>query len=128
MELIIRSASAGRNESSALRQIAIARFPGLPDGNFFKPKIPFWVNLGASCNGRCWYIFCPFGVPILRQFDLFLWSFGTIYVHSVYFPVLVCCSKKNLATLAFSRNGRSAAKIFAARGPHFIHSLAFQTR
>jgi hypothetical protein len=26
--------------------------PGLPDGFIFKPKIPFWVNFGGSCNGR----------------------------------------------------------------------------
>jgi hypothetical protein len=23
----------------------------------FKPKIPIWVNFGASCNGRCWYFY-----------------------------------------------------------------------
>jgi hypothetical protein len=22
----------------------------------FKPKIPIWVNFGASCNGKSWYI------------------------------------------------------------------------
>jgi hypothetical protein len=38
--------------------------PGLPD--FFKPKIPIWVNIGGSCNGRCWYIIWPFGLCIIR--------------------------------------------------------------
>jgi hypothetical protein len=28
-----------------------------------------------------------------------LWPFGTFYGRLVYFPVLVCCTKKNLATL-----------------------------
>jgi hypothetical protein len=28
----------------------------------FKPKLLFWVNLGGSCNGRCWYILWPFGI------------------------------------------------------------------
>jgi hypothetical protein len=27
----------------------------------FKPKIPFWVNFGGSCNWRCWYILYTFG-------------------------------------------------------------------
>jgi hypothetical protein len=27
---------------------------GLPDGmHVFRPKIPFWVKFGISCNGRC---------------------------------------------------------------------------
>jgi hypothetical protein len=29
----------------------------------------------------------------------FLWPSDVIYGHLVYFPVLVCCTKKNLATL-----------------------------
>jgi hypothetical protein len=35
---------------------------GLPDGIFFKPKIPIWVIFGGSCNGRCWHILLPFGL------------------------------------------------------------------
>jgi hypothetical protein len=72
--------------------------PGLPDGIFFKPKIPIWVNFGGSCNGRCWYI---------------IWSIGLFYGYMVYFvanvyilglfvmffPALVYCNKRNLATL-----------------------------
>jgi hypothetical protein len=57
----------------------------------FRPKIPLGVNFGGSCNLRCWYI---------------LWTFSLFHGHSIYFmavwyifPVLVCCSKKNLATL-----------------------------
>jgi hypothetical protein len=53
-------------------------YSGLPDGVFSNPKIRIWVIFGGSCNGRCWYI---------------LWTFG------IFFPVLVCCNKKNLATL-----------------------------
>jgi hypothetical protein len=34
---------------------------GLPD---FKPKILYFGNFfeGGSCNGRGWYISCPFGL------------------------------------------------------------------
>jgi hypothetical protein len=63
---------------------------GLPDGIVSSQKIPIWVNFGGSCNGRCWYI---------------LWTFGLFCSHLVYFmviwyifPVLLCCTKKNLAT------------------------------
>jgi hypothetical protein len=34
---------------------------GLPDGLFFKPKIPIWVNFGGPCNGKSWYMLKPFG-------------------------------------------------------------------
>jgi hypothetical protein len=43
---------------------------GLPDGIFSIPKIPIWVIFGRSCNGRCLYIIGPFGIPILRLFDI----------------------------------------------------------
>jgi hypothetical protein len=44
---------------------------GLPDAiGIFKPKIPIWVNFGASCNGKVCFI------P---------WPFGTFYGHLVIF-------------------------------------------
>jgi hypothetical protein len=86
--------------------------------HIFEPKIPIWVNLGGSCKEGCWSILWPFGPfyghlvyfkaiwSILRPFGLFcghlvyfvaiwyiLWPFG------IFFHVLVCCTKKNLATL-----------------------------
>jgi hypothetical protein len=27
---------------------------------YFQTKILIWVNLGGSCNVRCWYILCTF--------------------------------------------------------------------
>jgi hypothetical protein len=51
---------------------------------FFKPKIPIWVNFGGPEIEKCCYVLWPFGI---------LCSFGT------FFPVLVSCTKKNLATL-----------------------------
>jgi hypothetical protein len=36
----------------------------LPDCTFlkFQTKIQIWVYFGGSCNGRCWFIFVPFGL------------------------------------------------------------------
>jgi hypothetical protein len=52
----------------------------------FKPKkIPICVNFGGSCNGRCWYILCPFG-----QFSGHSTYFMAIWYNFVIFsPVLV---------------------------------------
>jgi hypothetical protein len=43
----------------------------------FKPKIPLWVNLGGSCNGKCWYILWP--LCLFYGHLAFLWSFGIFY-------------------------------------------------
>jgi hypothetical protein len=59
--------------------------------HIFKPKIPIWVNFGGPCNGRCWYIICPFGLfhdytvyfvaiwYILWLFDIYFPRFGMLY-------------------------------------------------
>jgi hypothetical protein len=67
--------------------------------SIFKPKIPIRVNFGGSCNWRCRYILWPLGLfychLVYVVAVLYIsWSFG------IFFPVLVCCTKKNLATLA----------------------------
>jgi hypothetical protein len=59
---------------------------------YFQTKNPKWVHFGGSCNGRCCHILWPFG-----QFYCHLVYFGKCYL--VYFPVLVRCTKKNLAAL-----------------------------
>jgi hypothetical protein len=70
---------------------------GLPDC-IFKQKIPIGVNFGGSRNGRCWYILWPFGLFTVIWY--ILWQFGRFYGYLVdFFPVLVCFTKKNLATL-----------------------------
>jgi hypothetical protein len=67
-----------------------------------------WVNFGVSCNERCrvnlkaissilmhiWYMLWTFGI-FCSHFGIFCSHFG------IFFPVLVCCTKKNLATLVF---------------------------
>jgi hypothetical protein len=50
----------------------------------FKPKIQIWVNLGGSCNGRCWYILWtlgPFYGLLLYFMDIWYssWSFGIFF-------------------------------------------------
>jgi hypothetical protein len=65
---------------------------------FFQSKIQIWVNFGRPCNRRCWYCLWPICI-FYSQMVYFmairynLWSFG------IFFPVWVCCTEKNLATL-----------------------------
>jgi hypothetical protein len=60
----------------------------------FKPKIPIWVNFAGSCNSKCWYILCPFGLFLRGHWKYFvviwyiLWSFGIFCGHLVYFVVI----------------------------------------
>jgi hypothetical protein len=61
----------------------------------FKPKLPIWVNFIVPCNGSCW--------SILRQFGIFCGHLVYFIVIEYIFRVLVCCTKKNLATLACTR-------------------------
>jgi hypothetical protein len=70
--------------------------------HIFKPKILIWVYYGGSCNGRYWYILWPFGIfysHVVYFVDIWciLWLFG------IFCPVLVRCTKKNLATLVSAR-------------------------
>jgi hypothetical protein len=70
--------------------------PGLPDGiHIFKPKLPILVYFEGYFNGR-FGIFCGYFIYCMGIWYLLL-SFGIV------FPVLVCCAKKNLATLLSSR-------------------------
>jgi hypothetical protein len=64
----------------------------------FKPKIPIWVDIRGSCNGLCWSNSCPFGIlcghlVYFASIWYILWTFWYI------FPILVCCTKENLAIL-----------------------------
>jgi hypothetical protein len=64
----------------------------------YKPKTQIWVIFGGSCKGRCWYILWtlgPFFGLLLYFMDIWysLWKIG------IFIPVLVFCTKKNLATL-----------------------------
>jgi hypothetical protein len=65
---------------------------------YFKNKNSILVNFGGPCDGKYWYIIWPFAkfygnlVHFVAICQI-LWLFG------IYFPVLVCCPTKNLATL-----------------------------
>jgi hypothetical protein len=49
----------------------------------FQTKIPIRVNIGGSCNGRCWYMLWPFALHILLLFSTF-WSFAIFNDHLVH--------------------------------------------
>jgi hypothetical protein len=70
-------------------------------------KIQIWVNFGGPCSGRCWYILWTFGLCTLRPLVIFYGHLVyALYGHLLYFmdiwyifPILVCCTNNNLATL-----------------------------
>jgi hypothetical protein len=64
----------------------------------YKPKIPIWIYLGKPRNGTFWYILWLFRISyghLVYFMTLPLVYFGVIWY---IFRVLVCCTKKNLAT------------------------------
>jgi hypothetical protein len=60
------------------------------------PKIPIWTFFGEPCNGKCWLFYCY--SEYFTDIWYILCPFGT------FFTVLVCCAKKNLATLVSLRS------------------------
>jgi hypothetical protein len=72
---------AGRPDELAKKLPKIYPDPGLPDVVISNQKSPYWVNLGGSCNGRCWYV------------DI-LWLFG------IFFPFWYVAPRKILPTLS----------------------------
>jgi hypothetical protein len=80
--------------------------------HIFTPNFPIEENFGGCCNGRCWYILQPFGlfygylvyfVAIWLYFVAFGLNFVAIrYIlclFGIFYTILVCCTKKYLATL-----------------------------
>jgi hypothetical protein len=73
--------------------------------HIFKPKILIRVkileDLAMDGVGKC--IILPFG--LFYGYLVYLWRFGIIcrYTYGKFFPLLVCCTKKNLATLYLHR-------------------------
>jgi hypothetical protein len=65
----------------------------------FKPKIHIWLNFGGSSNARCWYILWPLGL-FYGPLVYFVTIWYILLLFGTFFPVLVCCTNKNLATLA----------------------------
>jgi hypothetical protein len=79
----------------------------------FKPKIQIWENFGGTCNGRFWYILWPFGlfyghlVYFVADWYTYLVAIFVYFIVIWYiFSLLVCCTKKNLATVKKTRRRR----------------------
>jgi hypothetical protein len=54
-------------------------------------------NFGRPLNGNCWYFIA---IWCFRAVGLILGPWGIFCGHfGIFFPVLVCCTMKNLATL-----------------------------
>jgi hypothetical protein len=80
--------------------------------HIFKPKILIWVYTRGTCHWRCWYILLPLIYLtaiwyIMRPCVILCCHFGILcdYLYTYFmvnwyiFPVLVCWTNKNLATL-----------------------------
>jgi hypothetical protein len=93
--LNLRTSFVSASEEASLRQSQ----PGLPDGLFSKPN----PNLGKFLRALYWTMFVGVLYCYLVYFTAFgyiLLPFGIFYGNLEYFfPGLVCCTKKNLATL-----------------------------
>jgi hypothetical protein len=69
----------------------------------FNPKIQIWVNsehLAMEDVGI--HILWPFGI-FYSNLVYFMAIWYIFWLFGIFFPVLVCCSKKNLATLSLTR-------------------------
>jgi hypothetical protein len=87
---------------------------GLPDGIFSKQKCQTGYILEGLTIEDFGHILCPFGLfychlvyliaiwAILLPFGLFCGCLVNFVVICFIFPVLVCCTKKNLVTLPSS--------------------------
>jgi hypothetical protein len=71
--------------------------PGLPDGLFSNQKSEFGYNFEGL---RMDYV----GI-FYSQLVYFVAIWYSLWLFGMFFPVLVLCAKKNLATLFSSRNG-----------------------
>jgi hypothetical protein len=81
-----------------LRQVRISNAPsGMPDGLFSNQKSQVREILGVNVmeNAGIFYAYLVYFIAIGN----ILWPFGIFCGHLVFSPVLVCCAKKNLATL-----------------------------
>jgi hypothetical protein len=73
--------------------------PGLPDGFFSDQKLPIWVYFGGPWNGKCCYLYILVIGNIWQQLGIFYGHLVILRSFGIYFPALVYCTKKNLATL-----------------------------
>jgi hypothetical protein len=69
----------------------------------FKPKIKIWGNFGGLAMEDVGIFYGH--LVHFTAFCYILWSFGNVRGNLVYFPVLVFCTKKNLAILKVTKIG-----------------------
>jgi hypothetical protein len=81
---------------------------------FFKPKILIWVNFGESSNGIFWYILLTRNL-FYGHFIYFVAIWCILWLFGILFPVLECCTKKNLATLVVRWPHRPCCKLSLVR-------------
>jgi hypothetical protein len=67
--------------------------------HILNPKILIWVNFGGLRNARFLYVFWPFGL-FYGNLVYFVAIWYIFWLFGLFFPVMVSCTKKNLATLA----------------------------
>jgi hypothetical protein len=89
------SGHSGADLGNVISEIRVARW------FVFKPKISIWVNFGRSCNGKSWYILRPLGV-FYRYWKYLMAIWYILSSIGIFVPVLLLCTKKNLATLSES--------------------------
>jgi hypothetical protein len=75
--------------------------PGLPDGIFSNQKSQFGSILEDLAKEDVDTFYCH--LVYLRPFGIFCCDLVNFMVILCIFPVLVCCTKKNLATLIQTR-------------------------
>jgi hypothetical protein len=66
----------------------------------FKQKILMWVNFGWSCNGRFWYILCPF-----VQFHSYL-----EYLVAIWYDLLFFVYFSRFGILSQEKSGNPACR------------------
>jgi hypothetical protein len=98
--------------------------PGLPDGFFSNQKSRICVSFGGSSNGRCCYILCPFG-QFSGHFAYVMAIWYILHRFSTFLSVLVCCFKKNLATLLPGLHSSLGQKFLMARISEIRKSIDF---
>jgi hypothetical protein len=62
-----------------------------------KPKITVWKIFVGSCNGRCWYILCPFGL---------------FYINLAYFMAIGYTDYYRFGTLYQEKSGNPGSEKF----------------
>jgi hypothetical protein len=73
---------------------------------YFHIKIPIWEYSGGPWNGKCWFIIEPFGILYGHLVHILYGNLVIVLTFGIFFPVLVYCNKKNLASLSCSLFGK----------------------